>query len=457
MLGWRDWGAGPGSRELRGIIDTHTIRLNLSGPVSPTWFTYNELSQITPLPQHVMDRTSAGGAVGDYDTAHAGATAVYNFLSKQAQDLKTFATNPLWHVVDGPWQLTSFSLNGQATFTRNARYFGPSNPKITRLVEVPFESPTAANNALFSSQVDYTGITLSQVPLESRFKAAGYTADPVSLYGISGLIPNENSPNHAALFKQAYFRQVMERLVDQNSIISKLDYGNGQESCGPVPLDPPSDFVSPLERKCPLQYSTSAATQMLQSRGWKVNPGGVSVCQQGGASGCGDGVSAGEQAVFNLIYPTGLGLDSTILLIKSDAAKVGIVYNIKSVPFATDFSTVAPCQAGAAACNWDIGWFAWVFQPDYLPTGDVLFSTGAGSNVANYSAPQADQLINATEHTNSLSTFYAYEDYIAQQAPWIWLPEGKGIYEVKSDLTGAIPPYNAFLFTHPETWGFRGQ
>ena len=31
---------------------------------------------------------------------------VLSYLESQAKDLKTYATNPLWQTVDGPWKLT---------------------------------------------------------------------------------------------------------------------------------------------------------------------------------------------------------------------------------------------------------------------------------------------------------------------------------------------------------------
>ena len=59
------------------IVDPKTIVLTLTGPYNPTWFTYDQLSQITPLPVQAWDKTSATGKVGNYDTTTAGAKAVF--------------------------------------------------------------------------------------------------------------------------------------------------------------------------------------------------------------------------------------------------------------------------------------------------------------------------------------------------------------------------------------------
>ena len=46
------------------IVNSKTIVLTLTGSFNPTWFTYDQLSQITPLPAQAWDKTSASGKVG---------------------------------------------------------------------------------------------------------------------------------------------------------------------------------------------------------------------------------------------------------------------------------------------------------------------------------------------------------------------------------------------------------
>src|ERR1700742_1336464 len=98
------------------IVNAKTIVLTLTGSFNPTWFTYDQLSQITPLPTQVMDKTSASGKVGDYDQTPSGAKAVFNFLTAQAKDIATYGTNPLWKTVDGPWTLVNYQSGGYAKF-----------------------------------------------------------------------------------------------------------------------------------------------------------------------------------------------------------------------------------------------------------------------------------------------------------------------------------------------------
>ncbi len=109
--------------------DSRTIVFHLTKPYSSYFYTYNELIQITPIPQHVWDKTSDGQEVGDYDLNPSGALAVYNYLNNAGAQVGTFATNPLWRVADGPWKLKSFTTDGDAVFVPNPNYSGPVKPK----------------------------------------------------------------------------------------------------------------------------------------------------------------------------------------------------------------------------------------------------------------------------------------------------------------------------------------
>jgi peptide/nickel transport system substrate-binding protein len=108
-----------------------------------------------------------------------------------------------------------------------------------------------------------------------------------------------------------------------------------------------------------------------------------------------------------------------------------------------------------ANCKWqmiDTGQ-GWVYSaPQFAPTGESLFLTGAGSNAYSYSDPKADALINATLTQNGLSAIQAYEDYLAQQLPTLWLPwQVDQVSVISNKLHGALPqdPYQQM---YPQFW-----
>ena len=128
---------------------------------SHQWLLYDQLSQIWPIPQQSWDRTSVTGPVGNYDTTTAGAKAVYNFLNGQSEDEDTYATNPLWKTVDGPWLVSAFSPStGYNAFVPNPHYTGPGKPKIAKFEELPFTSAAAVSYThldVYKRQVDSAG------------------------------------------------------------------------------------------------------------------------------------------------------------------------------------------------------------------------------------------------------------------------------------------------------------
>ena len=58
----QDWGAGyrvPGEREDIKVVSPTELTMMMDKAYSPTWFQYNELSQVTPMPT-AWDRTASG-------------------------------------------------------------------------------------------------------------------------------------------------------------------------------------------------------------------------------------------------------------------------------------------------------------------------------------------------------------------------------------------------------------
>ena len=68
--------------------------------------------------------------------------------------------------------------------------------------------------------------------------------------------------------------------------------------------------------------------------------------------------------------------------------------------------------------NWGGGW---VYSPDYYPSGEEIFQTGAGSNGGQYSDPTNDRLIKETNFGDA--SLSAYENYLAKNLPVVWQPE----------------------------------
>jgi ABC-type oligopeptide transport system substrate-binding subunit len=142
----------------------------------------NQLSQLMPIPQHAWDKKSSSGPVGNWDQTTAGATAVYNFLIGESKKTSSYASNPLWQVVDGPWKLSQYRTDGYSKFVPNSNYSGAVKPKLGAFVEQPFTTQQAELNVLRTGRIDYGYIPR----VESRRRRPSSGRDTRSSRGSSG-------------------------------------------------------------------------------------------------------------------------------------------------------------------------------------------------------------------------------------------------------------------------------
>ncbi|HEX3488796.1 MAG TPA: peptide ABC transporter substrate-binding protein [Streptosporangiaceae bacterium] len=439
--------------------DAHTVVLHLTRSYNPSFYEDDVLTFVPLLPQHAWDKTSAGGKVGNYDETKAGAKAVYNFLQKQGSQTSTFATNPLWKVVDGPWTLSSFQSNGTYSYVPNKHYSGPDKPVLSKVVNEAFTTDTAVLNALRSGgSLDVGSLPLNDIRQSGVLKSEGYSLATLHVPGVAAITPNFYNAQVGPVLRQLYIRQAMEDLINRPQIVAKVYGGYADPGNGPVPVQATPPWVSPLERAGgPYPYSPSTAIALLKAHGWKVVPNGASTCQRAGSgpSDCGAGISPGQALSFQLIYSSGMtSMDEQEAAIQSSEAQAGIKISLKSEPFNTLVGTVGVCTAAkhpASTCGWqltDAGYDPY----ELYPNGTGFFNTGAFNNQGGYSSAEMNNLIDATEYGPSKQAFFTYEDYAARQLPWLWLPDADFIQVYKSNLANYAPlnPFSGGL--NPEDW-----
>jgi peptide/nickel transport system substrate-binding protein len=458
---WNEYVAGLFPSDVSSVTapNVHTVVIDLTRAYNPAFYTETVLSLIPLLPQHAWDKTSANGPVKNYDETTAGAKAVYSFLQKQGAQMSSFATNPLWKVVDGPWKLSAFQSNGYYSYVPNKNYSGPDKPILSKVVLTPFTTDTAELDTLRSgTTLDVGNLPLNDIHQVGALKAEGYSVASLYVPGVAEIVPNFYNAAVGPMLRQLYVRQALEDLINRPQIVSKIFAGYADPGNGPVPLKAGGPWASPLEKSGgPYPYSPSTAAGLLKAHGWKVVPGGTSTCQRAGAgpSDCGAGVTAGEPLSFQLVYSSGsASTDEQEAAIQSSEEQGGVKIVLKSEPFNTLIGTVGLCTASshpASTCGWQLVDYGYDPYPLY-PAGDGFFNTGGNGNQGGYSSPEMNQLINATEYGSSTQAFFAYENYAARQLPWLWLPNQAFIQVFKSNLHGFTPlnPFSGGL--NPEVW-----
>jgi peptide/nickel transport system substrate-binding protein len=474
---WAAYAPGTIPDNIKSItVDSPTqITFNLDRGYNEKWFTYNQLSQITPMPS-AWDVTALGAKSGSggcsmttYGTTDSQCTAVYNFLTNQSKNVSGYVTSPIWSIVDGPWKLTLFDSSGDAQFVPNKDYSGSPKPTLAKFVEVPYTTDTAEFNDLVSgNKIDYGYLPYQDVtastndpttPAANNPRATGYTLAPVYPFGINYFPYNFNSSGQGGavgkIFDQLYFRQAFQTLIDQPLYNKKIYHGYAVPTYGPVPTIPDT-YASSTEKGNPYPYDLSKAKKDLSENGWKVTPGGTTTCQKAGTGkgDCGAGIPAGAKLVFNLQYASGTpSLTEYMNAAKSSWAQAGIQVNLTTATFDTVVGNATPCSGGPS-CSWELeNWGGgWVFAPDYYPSGEEIFATGAGSNSGDYSNPTNDNNIKQSYQTNT--NLDTYQNYLAKQLPVVWSSnQAYQLSEIKNTLHGALPQ-NPLLNINPENWYF---
>jgi peptide/nickel transport system substrate-binding protein len=450
--------------------DQVTFQLNRA--YSSLWYTYNQLSELNPMPL-AWDVTSLGAKPGSggctTDSAADGwakCKAVYKFLTAQSQITSTYATSPLWSVVDGPWKLSSFNTDGNVTIVPNNAYSGSPKPQLSAVMFVPFTDDSAEYTALETGQVDVGYIPSQDLPQKptnaslppSNPLGSSYNLEPFFDYGIQYLQPNFNNPQAGYLVRQLYIRQAMQYAINQPGISTAIWRGYAVPTPGPVPTIPSNPFVPAIERENggqgPYPYDPAKATALLTSHGWS-EAGGVMTCQD--PAKCGTGITKGEQLKLTFVYSTGVAAGTaTYQVIKSEESSVGIDVSLIGESFNTIMGQAAPCAPMGPKCSVQVfAYGGWSFNgPGMEPTGEPLFATGAGSNSGNYSNPMMDKLIDETHTSSSMAVFDQYATYGAQQLPYLWVPEPNPyrIQAVTSTLHGVT--FSPIWTLLPEYWYF---
>ena len=417
-----------------------TLVLTLKKAVNPVWFTDDELYYVQPMPAHAWARTSANGPVLDF-TNPANAKKIYDFLARESGSTGTYATNPLWQVVDGPYRLTSFNnTTGAYTMVPNPKYGGPTSAKVPTLQAIPYTSDTAEFNAVLSHSIDIGYMPQTDVPQLSAVKAAGYHVFGYPDFGFAYVNYNfaDKTGDFNSIINQLYIRQALAHLENEEGYIKAFFHGAGGLAYGPIPAVPTSPYAPADALTNPYPYSISAAVSLLKSHGWTVVPGGTTTCAKPGTgpAECGAGIPAGTKLAFNVLYasdPVIIGEQLTAWA--SDAKKAGIGITLQSGTF-NHVITVANDPGSPKTINqWAMSAYGGYTDANY-PTTMGIFTTGGSFNGGFYNNAEANKLINASVASDNPNAVKAEAQYLTQQQPSLFQPNYDQIVVWKDNVSG---------------------
>jgi peptide/nickel transport system substrate-binding protein len=445
-----------------------SFTFHFKSPVNPTWFTLNQLSLVEPMPL-AWDLSGAGMKANcSAETAKLVVTAcaaAYKYLEHEASDTSAYGSNPLWQVVDGPFRLSSFSPGGlTVVLVPNKKYSGPDKAKIGALDLKSFTSEAAEYSVLKSG----TSLTVGYLPFTDaptkpnnaaigHNPLPGYTLDPWPEWADNGMEVNWNNPNTGPVEHQLYFRQALQSLVDEQTLIRVAYRGYAFAEYGPVPPQPVTPYLTKYESSDPYPFSIDNARHDLTTHGWTIPTSGPATCTKPGTGphDCGAGIPKGRKLTMGIIYPSGIESYQVELEdFQSDAREAGLEISLRSEPSNTIIASAPPCTPKQSSCGWQIVYFGTSsFAPLYFPDLGILFICHSVADESNYCNPTLDAVYTKVYSQKGLAALHDVEDFLTRQAVTISgpVPDAQ-LTEVSDKLdgysqsgTGAITPQNWYF------------
>ncbi|MEI8126393.1 MAG: ABC transporter substrate-binding protein [Actinomycetota bacterium] len=482
----------------------NVLTLTTTVPVNPNWFNYNFMTEITPFPRawdiryvtpnskaasddaQTTPQTEAAGCgtanfavmsslintCGYYPASTAPAyglpalnslsvyTGAYGYLyynsrPASAAALAAYATNPIWKVVSGPWKLKTFSATGNIVYVPNTAYSGAQKAHFATFTQVAETSTATEIAQLEAGQLDTGGVLPSDVTPSPKLGVAGknllkqldgYTLRTGGTWAFYYAYYNFNSKSSGtALPNQLYIRQALQYGVDQVNLVKKLYNGYGVPGYGPIPTFPVNAFSGGLVNHYP--FNPKAGIALLQAHGWNTNVYPAACVTP---AKCGAGIAKGDLLKLTYKYGSGSPTQDAQMAIETSAwTSMGFKIDL-STDISTNIANLCTSGAGSAPTSgnpqgngdWQICQYGgWLYAPDYYPSGELLFYTGALSNPGMYSDAKMDKLIDATVSAGAkLNAANDYAQYAMDQLPYLYQPTGTGCGEVSNTLKGVLPP-----------------
>ena len=404
---WVGYGLGglPGIIKNVEVLSPTQLVITTTHPVNPTWFIYNGISGLAPLPEHVWKKYTLD------------------------QIFQLQSSPDFFSVVDGPLKIQKLDVGLDAVFVPNPTWEG-SKMHFSRLVFTFLQGDGAAVQGVESGNMD-----AGELPTD-LFAAVK------DLHGVHvEILPQETYQNviyinfrdpKVAFFNDVRVRQAMIDSIDQDAIVKNLEHGAGDQAYGPVPHTF-LNFLTPEMKKgiYPVGYDLAKAKKLLEDAGYKPGPDGIMV-------------KDGKRLSFTYLEETGTDavteLDETI---QADLHGVGIEMKIHLMEFNQLLALLNGPPGGWEATG--VG-----DSVQNYPSGEWQFQTGGYENSGGYSDATMDRLVKATTDKPGIDNLFAYETYVSAQQPVLFTPRERAVILVNDRLHGMADFINPATMFAPD-------
>ena len=267
----QDWGD-----YVPGLFPSNISNVKVTGPLTltmtmdkaynPTWFTDNELSQLTPMPM-AWDKTASGPS--DCTAVVADCAKVYSYLDSQSKSLSTWVSSPMLVGRGRPVEAGQLQCRRQLHVRPQPGLLRPGQADPGEVRGTPVHDrerrvQRAAGRAPPGGQkIDVGYIPTTDAPTKPANATVG--ANPVNGYTLAPLIQwainyfpinFQSTTGNGPVIKQLYFRQALQYLMNQKAVINGPLHGYGAYTVGPVGTYPATPYLSPRASRVTRSRST---------------------------------------------------------------------------------------------------------------------------------------------------------------------------------------------------------
>lgn len=390
---WPGYGGGglPMIVKSIDVLSPTQLRITTTHPVNPTWFMYNGIAGLAPLPEHIWKNYTLD-----------------QMFQKQS-------TPSFFSVVDGPVKLERFDVGLDAVFVPNPRWQGPKL-HFSRLVLNFLQGDGVGVQAVEAGDMDAGNLPNDLYDSVRHSPGVHVEILPQTTYQ-DAMILNFHNPA-VAFFNDVRVRQAMVDSINQTAIVNGLQHGHGDLAYGVVPRNF-TLFLTPDMKKniYPVGYDLAKARQLLAQAGYTPGPDGIMQ-------------KNGKRLSFTYLEEAGTDAVTELDEIEQqDLRHAGIEMKIQQIEFTQLLTLMNGPPLGWEATGVGQG------MQNY-PTGEGQYATGAYQNSGGYSDPKMDQLIKASTDKPGLQSLYDYETYLSAQQPVIFEPRTRPILLVSDRLHG---------------------
>ncbi|MFD1936740.1 MULTISPECIES: ABC transporter substrate-binding protein [Nonomuraea] len=440
-----------------------TLTLKLETAYNPSYL-LSMLTLLYVLPSTEWNIAATGGPHLDYKQPK-NAKAIYKYLTKESESQATFAGNPLWQVVNGPYRLKSFDpTTGSFSLARNESYSGPGESRLDQIDFKAFTSAAAVLNQFKAGNLTVGTLDSSFATQIGELKAKGY-----NVYGapaparFDSLVINfaNTVDNFDKVIAQPYVRQALQRLIDQQGYIAGRGIYNGAGSPNYSTAGTGSPYPPAFGDQPPYPYDPAAAEKLLTDNGWKVAPNGSTTCQRPGTGPgqCGADIPQGQKISFTLASASSPAfVGARDVAFASAAKKLGIDVKIVTKSLNYMYANYGNTFAPATKNEWAMQDYGPLYLAAGYPSSNTVFNTEGSFNLGSYKNAEVDKLIGASTFGADEKSLSAEVTSLAQDLPVLFLPTPHTLVVWKNTLSGPQSSFNAlisFLYT-PELWYFHG-